>query len=975
MQVTNAKGHSTKYKYDTMNRLTEVHQQNSCLDTALDSVIAKDLITAYKYNNRGRLIQEINAKNQVTYFTYDAVGNLVEKEDRDGYKTQFAYDAVNNLQTVKYADGRQIDYTHDAVGRVVSMLDWLGETTYERDVLGRITKVVDHNNAVVRYKWGLLDERQELGYPNGDKVKYSYDVMGRLAKVSAGNDITTYTYNQMGSIVKEQLPNGITSQYTYDPLSRITALTHFDAKKQTLDKRELTYDARGNKTQVAIRENTPSLGSFQEHTGIYDYAYDALNQLVEVKAPRGAVERYVYDSLGNRITKTMTGDKKLKVEYAYDELNRLVEIKGKGEEIVGVALQDTARLDYDNRGNLTRVYEQGKTIAKYTYDSAERLIHTQTHADVSASYLYNGAGQRTRKEIDGEHYSYIVDVTSPFNNVLTANKEAFIYGNGRVGVSGNVYLHDEMGSTIRVMNAKGESLSRYASDVFGNAKLSEKSSLIGFTGYEDDTGTGLQFVQARYYMSEIGRFTSQDPKKGYLESPFSMNPYIHCLNNPVRYVDLDGNECVDTIALREAQYRAQARGNANTVAPVGNAECADTKAARNAAYSAQMQAQAAALPIISASDIGQAPFLSQPRIVGTGSYDVSVRRSFGNGWALTQTETRQYYVGFTRSFRSYDAAVAATLESRRRPEGYGDIGLPVEPWQFRIIRDNNTNEYWFLCVAHTPIYPLVGMPNVHSVDELGELSTNGEAVAQMDMEDVFLALLIPRWTTAQVLNSDTLNTDVNRSLMRIFHGLMMSQDVGTRRHIEMLFNINIASYNPDPLLPVIHRDSTRIWLNRIGTVAGYVAIVALVVTGVGKPAAIKVAKVVGSAARGTSAIVSMVEAVLDGNHFSAVVIGLVEWKLPDIIGKRGFSPYDNVQSILLSGRNITRNQRRIGMILILSLYQIEKDAFGAISSDMQSLANMFQEWAGVLPGSGNPEITPDDIKGFFDLRIVELDNG
>ena len=53
---------------------------------------------------------------------------------------------------------------------------------------------------------------------------------------------------------------------------------------------------------------------------------------------------------------------------------------------------DTAHLDYDNRGNLTRVYEQGKTIAKYTYNSAERLIHTQTYADVSASYAYNGAG-------------------------------------------------------------------------------------------------------------------------------------------------------------------------------------------------------------------------------------------------------------------------------------------------------------------------------------------------------------------------------------------------------------------------------------------------------------------------------------------------------------------------------------------------------------------------------------------------------
>jgi len=83
-----------------------------------------------------------------------------------------------------------------------------------------------------------------------------------------------------------------------------------------------------------------------------------------------------------------------------------------------------------------------------------------------------------RKEIDGENHNYVVDTTSLFNNILTANEEAFIYGNGRVGVSGNTYFHDEMSSPIRAMNSKGESISRYASDVFGNTRLSEKSSLI-----------------------------------------------------------------------------------------------------------------------------------------------------------------------------------------------------------------------------------------------------------------------------------------------------------------------------------------------------------------------------------------------------------------------------------------------------------------------------------------------------------------
>jgi RHS repeat-associated protein len=73
-----------------------------------------------------------------------------------------------------------------------------------------------------------------------------------------------------------------------------------------------------------------------------------------------------------------------------------------------------------------------------------------------------------------------------------------------------------------------------------------------FTGHEQDSETGLDFAQARYYSSIQGRFTSPD---GLLESarlsqPQSWNRYSYVLNNPLRLVDSTGQEEEDVLYIR-----------------------------------------------------------------------------------------------------------------------------------------------------------------------------------------------------------------------------------------------------------------------------------------------------------------------------------------------------------------------------------------------------------------------------------------
>lgn len=71
-----------------------------------------------------------------------------------------------------------------------------------------------------------------------------------------------------------------------------------------------------------------------------------------------------------------------------------------------------------------------------------------------------------------------------------------------------------------------------------------------FTSKERDTETGLDYFIARYYTSTQGRFTSIDPaniKLKTLINPQDLNRYAYVSNNPLKYIDPDGEEKIQII--------------------------------------------------------------------------------------------------------------------------------------------------------------------------------------------------------------------------------------------------------------------------------------------------------------------------------------------------------------------------------------------------------------------------------------------
>ena len=83
-----------------------------------------------------------------------------------------------------------------------------------------------------------------------------------------------------------------------------------------------------------------------------------------------------------------------------------------------------------------------------------------------------------------------------------------------------------------------------------------------FTQKERDNETGLDYFGARYLASMQGRFTSTDPialTAQRLNDPQQINLYSYARNNPLKYVDPDGEDTV-TSKTEEYDFTIEKRG-------------------------------------------------------------------------------------------------------------------------------------------------------------------------------------------------------------------------------------------------------------------------------------------------------------------------------------------------------------------------------------------------------------------------------
>jgi RHS repeat-associated protein len=126
-----------------------------------------------------------------------------------------------------------------------------------------------------------------------------------------------------------------------------------------------------------------------------------------------------------------------------------------------------------------------------------------------------------------------------------------VFANGTLfttndGIGVRFILRDWLGSTRVQTTFDGFSETNCINLPFGESQPCGTVDNHLFTGKERDVESGLDYFGARYYSSNMGRFSSPDPSGlAYADqsNPQSLNLYSYALNNPLKNTDPTGLYC------------------------------------------------------------------------------------------------------------------------------------------------------------------------------------------------------------------------------------------------------------------------------------------------------------------------------------------------------------------------------------------------------------------------------------------------
>jgi RHS repeat-associated protein len=266
---------------------------------------------------------------------------------------------------------------------------------------------------------------------------------------------------------------------------------------------------------------------------VWDYRYDELGRLVEVKRNGTLVEAYTYDANGNRISETNVFKGVTDMAYTYsieDHLltagNDTYQFDPDGFLTEKTTSEGTTTYRYSSRGELLEVTLPNGTIISYDYDPMGRRIAKWINGTIVEKYLWSG---RIR----------LLAVYNGNDNLIMR----FNYVDDRVPYSmdfgGQTYylVYDQIGTLRVVVDSSGLTVKRIDYDSFGNVILDTDPSFripIGFAGGLYDSDTRLVRFGVRDYDPYIGRWTAKDPIDF---AGGSVNLYEYVLNDPVNWFD------------------------------------------------------------------------------------------------------------------------------------------------------------------------------------------------------------------------------------------------------------------------------------------------------------------------------------------------------------------------------------------------------------------------------------------------------
>ena len=336
---------------------------------------------------------------------------------------------------------------------------------------------------------------------------YAYDSKGNITRVVDGNnDVTTYTYDDLGQLISEVKGN-TTRTYTYDNAGNITSITD-TTERETLDPDPgfgpiIHWDL----TPPTVISSTQTLGYTNSQWGDLLTSYNG--------------HAITYDGIGNPLS-YYNGS-----SYTFT---------WEGRRLVGaVKGSNTMSFEYNDEGIRT----------------------SKTVNGVETVYYVNG-GQIVAEKTGTRTIVYIYDASdTPIGMMYRTNSYA--------GNTWDVFWYEKnlQGDIVAVYNSSGTKLVTYDYyDAWGNYTVSYSNSGAStgaqynpfrYRGYYYDTDLGMYYLQSRYYDAKICRFISADGYVSTGQGILNHNMFVYGVNNPTKYMSIaphyNGKHHLDKFAI------------------------------------------------------------------------------------------------------------------------------------------------------------------------------------------------------------------------------------------------------------------------------------------------------------------------------------------------------------------------------------------------------------------------------------------
>ncbi|MDD2267980.1 MAG: RHS repeat-associated core domain-containing protein [Eubacteriales bacterium] len=584
-QIENHNLVTTNYTYNTKGQISKIAvdiDKNQLINT-------DDPFIEYSYNNANQ-VTSIKKNNSTYNFAYNNNADLLSVSIVGITEKLVEYEYNNKYQPtkIKYGNGDEKNYLYNSSDGKVSSSGYNGlyPFTYSYNSEGDISQYNDTiNNTTTLYYYDVysrlyLTELRDINtLALLLKVEYIYDSLNRLSYIKETDQARTNTYNYVyhgnTAIVKYVYCSGIYIHYEYDYLERITS-------------KKVTSNSLGTGTIYSSETYT-----YKDNSGDNTTPY-----IRTVTLKSGATFRYVYNDLGNIISIFENEVKKL--GYSYDNVGQLIREDNAYFNKSYVFTYDLSGNTTSRKEYAFTFYALGPVIStnNYTYDK-DRLISSKSNTITydgagnpekwrntssmswdgknftgmnvgpfsGIAIKYNSAGLRTEKLYGptGITTKYIRDVEGNLiyetrSSGYSTQKIEYIY-DGAGSITGMwytdtsglrqryMYGKNAQGDVVEIYNYSGTLVVRYNYTAWGEVVITSDTSGVNigtinpirYRSYYYDTDLSFYYLNTRYYDPVVGRFLNADSTLGANGNILSYNLYAYCSNNPVRYIDPNGD--------------------------------------------------------------------------------------------------------------------------------------------------------------------------------------------------------------------------------------------------------------------------------------------------------------------------------------------------------------------------------------------------------------------------------------------------